>query len=149
MPVFRMVAADEGIQAFDPVDQTLFHQELERSIDRRWRGRFITFPKVVQDRVSADRPVAVPNQFQDPAAERGQPGPTLSTNRFGQTQCIRDAAGVVVGGRGLEWVKFQEGSPSVKPLQTLRSYLSVSWGAMGFRASAREVYYFTQKCGIQ
>jgi hypothetical protein len=56
---------------------------------------------------------------------------------------------VVVGGRGLEWVKFQEGSPSVKPLQTLRSYLSVSWGAMGFRASAREVYYFTQKCGIQ
>ena len=113
MPVFRMVAADESVEALDPVDQALFHQEVERAIDRRRRGRFIALPEVIQDCIGPHRPVAVPDQLQHPAAERRQSGPTLGANRFGQTQCVCNAAGVVMRGGWLDLVRIQGGSPQV------------------------------------
>ena len=99
MPVLGVVAADEGVQALDLVDQTVFQQEIQRSVDCRWGRRLVAAPELVQDRIGSHWPVAVPDQFQDPAAEGGQAGAALQTQLFGPDQGVRDAM-IVIMGRG-------------------------------------------------
>jgi len=150
MPVFRMVAADEGVEALDPVDQALFHQEVEGAIDRRRGGCLIPLTQIVQDRIGPDRPVAVPDQFQHSPAERGQSGPTLGANCFGQTEGIRDASGVVVRGGGLERVGVQGGSPSGQTVANIAIIAVRHVRRDGVQCNPVSSFiYFTLKCEIQ
>jgi hypothetical protein len=95
--------------------------------------------------------VAVPDQFQHPAAERGQPGPTLGTNRFGQTQRVRDAAGVVVGGGGLDLVRVH-GVWRQSRSQAVANIAIIALRQVGRdglpRNPAPSFIYFTLKCEI-
>jgi len=153
MPFLRPVAADEGVEALDPVDQALFHQEVQRPVDRRRRRPLFALPEVVEDRIGADRAVAGPDQLQHPAAERGQSGPTLGANRFGQTQRVRNAARMVVRGGGLDLVGVQGAVPQLGSGQTVANIAIIAVRQVGRDGLPRNpdlsFIYFTPKCEMQ
>ena len=63
MGMVRVGAANLGVQAFDPMDQTLLDQEIERPVDREWRDAFALDRHVIENGVSSAWPVAAPHQF--------------------------------------------------------------------------------------
>ena len=68
MGVVRVRAADIGVQALDPVDETLLDQKIERPIDRERCDAFALDRHVVENGISAARTMPAPYQFKTPAA---------------------------------------------------------------------------------
>ena len=85
------------------MDEAVRDQEVERAIDRRRLGRAAGAAELVQQIVGLDRRVALPDQLEHPAAQRGEPraAPRAQGRRLAQR--IVDAARMVViagGGSG-------------------------------------------------
>jgi len=96
MPIFGMVAANEGIQRFQPMDETLFQQEIQRAIDGRRRCRAVIYLQLVENCIGADRGMAVPNQLQHPPPDRGQADAALLAEGLRTPERIDDAIAVIM-----------------------------------------------------
>ena len=57
MRMFRMGAADEGVQTLDFVDKSLRKQEIERTVDGWWCGAAWSILHTVEDLVGTERDV--------------------------------------------------------------------------------------------
>ena len=93
-------AGEKRVAAFDAMDETIFHQEIKRTIDRdrRWpRGGFRQF---LDDLVGAERPVTGQQRFQHSATDRCQFLRASGADPFGMQQRVRGATAVIVIGRG-------------------------------------------------
>ena len=94
-----MAASEIGVAALDPVDEAIFHEEIERAIngDRRWpRHRF---GELVDYFVSAERTMGRQQRLQHLATNRREfPRPALA-NPLGMINRVRSAAAVIVIGR--------------------------------------------------
>lgn len=97
MPVLRVVAADEGIEALKLMDQALFQEKFQGPVDGGRRGPPVAVPQLIQDGISADRLVAVPNQFKHFAPKGRQTRAALLAERFGLCQCFALAMLVIMG----------------------------------------------------
>lgn len=104
MGPFGMGAADKGVQAFNPVGQSLLHQELDGAIDclrgqvpRTGGGVRI---KAVKNIVRTGRAMVGPQQGQDPAAHIGKAGTALGAQGLGATQGVALASAVIMRGIG-------------------------------------------------
>jgi hypothetical protein len=93
----RAGAADEGVARFDAVDQALLDEELERAIDRGRLGAAAVGAQGLQELKGADRGMALPDQFQHPPADIGQPRAALTAQRLRRTQRLGDAMLVIMG----------------------------------------------------
>lgn len=93
-------AADKGVQAFQPMDQAVLQQEVERAIDCR-RRRLLTFGlQAVEDLVSPDRAMARPDEFEHPAPLGRQAHAAPKTQGLGPAHRVLDAGVVRMGVRG-------------------------------------------------
>ena len=67
-----MRAGEEGVAAFDPVDEAVFHQEIERAVDRDRRRPRHRFGEFVDHLIGAERTVARQQRLQHLAPDRGE-----------------------------------------------------------------------------
>jgi len=84
----RLIAADEGVERGNAVDQAVFQKEIQCTVDRRWRRATTVFlAQYGEDVIGAQRLVALPDQFQHPFAQGGQAQAVARTDalRFGQS----------------------------------------------------------------
>ena len=73
MGVFRVAAADKGVERGDTVNQAVFQEEIQGTVDRGWRGTAAVFiAQHAKNVISPQRLVAGPDQFQHPFAQRGK-----------------------------------------------------------------------------
>jgi len=72
MPVARFHARNEGIQPFDLVDQVLFHQKIECTIDRRRCSAFVGQLEPVEELVGGQRGTRLQNQAENMPAQWGE-----------------------------------------------------------------------------
>ena len=70
--VAGVVAADEGVEAFDTVDQAVFEQKFQGAVDGGRCGTGTVGAQLVQQRVGAHRLPGAQHQFQHLAAQLGQ-----------------------------------------------------------------------------
>ena len=68
----RRRAAQIGIEAVDPVDQTFAAEKLQRPIDRGRRHAPAVLGQLIEDLIGADRRMAAPDQLEYPASQLGQ-----------------------------------------------------------------------------
>jgi zinc transport system substrate-binding protein len=97
----RLIAADEGVERGNAVDQAVFQEKIQRTVDRRRRrATTVFFAQHGEDVIGAQRLVALPDQLQHPFAQGGQAQTLARTDalRFGQG--VTDAAGMVMWTRG-------------------------------------------------
>ncbi len=98
----RSRAANERVQRIETVHEIGFNKEFQRAVDGR-RGRFLAVPvQRIEDIVSADRLVAVPDQFKHAAPDRGEAQPALAAQSLRRRERIGNAAPVIMC-RGREW----------------------------------------------
>ena len=71
-------------------------QEIERTIDGGRRGFFTVPFQAVENIVSTDRFMTVPDQAQDLLTQRGKSQATFATQFFGRFQRLRYADAVIV-----------------------------------------------------
>ncbi len=76
----RLVASDEGVEALDTMDQTVFEQELQGPVDGRRCGASAFALQHVENVVGAHRLVAAPYQFQYPLTQLRQSDATPGTD---------------------------------------------------------------------
>lgn len=101
MRVFRVYAANEGVERGDAVHQAVFQQEIQRAVHGRRRGAAaVLLAEHGENVVGAQRLVALPHQFQHPAAQRGQAQAFLGAQGIGLGQSAVHAMRVVVGTAG-------------------------------------------------
>jgi len=93
----RMAAADKGVQAFDPMDQPLGQQEIQRPVDGRRGARNAIPLQFRQQIIGTHWLVARPHQFQNPAALGCQPHPARGTDLFRRAHRFGDTLGVIPG----------------------------------------------------
>src|SRR5215510_12598599 len=92
-------AGQEGIAAFDAVDQPVLDQEIERAIDRDRRRPRPLAGHALHDLVGAERAVAFGQRLQHLAAERREPLAAGGAQRLGMRHGLGAAAAMVVIGR--------------------------------------------------
>lgn len=98
----RMRAANKGVTRGNAMDQLLLQQELEGAVDRG-RRRFVAFGReLVEQLISAQRPMAVPDQFQYAPAQRRQAGTAFGAEAVGRGQGVVHAVTVVVRQEGVD-----------------------------------------------
>src|SRR5690625_489313 len=90
MAVVGPRAADEGLQAFDTVDQTLCQQKIKRTIDCRRSDGTTLSTQPVEQFIGAVRPVVGPDQFEHAAAYRGKPYAAPTAESLSLTQGVID-----------------------------------------------------------
>src|SRR5215472_60911 len=83
--LLRLRAADIGVQGFQPVDEALGDEEIERPVDGgRGRG---THPRLamegLQNRIGADGLVLAPDDLEHAAPDGRQAGPAAGADGFG------------------------------------------------------------------
>ena len=76
--------------------QTGLDKEIERPIDRRRRSRSGLLAQRLENVVSTDRLVAIPDQLKNPPSDRGKSQSALTTKLLGRPDSSRDTAGMVV-----------------------------------------------------
>src|SRR5690606_20989692 len=101
--MFRMAAADEGVERSDAMDQAVLQQEIQRPVHRgRRSAAAILLAQYGQDVIGAQRLVALPDQLQHALAQCGEAHALARAERIGLGQRAADAMVVVVGGIG-QW----------------------------------------------
>ena len=92
-------AGDEGVAAFDTVNETVVAQKFEHSINRdRRRSRLLL--QAVNDFISAERAMAAQQNFKYLTPHRGESLRARGALRFGMGNGSAGAALMVVIGRG-------------------------------------------------
>lgn len=98
MRVSGVIAAREGVERGNPMHQSVFQEEIQRTVNR-WRGRtaavFITQHR--EDVVGTQRFVALPDQFQHATAQGGQAQTLFGAQRIGFGKGRMYAVRVVMG----------------------------------------------------
>ena len=89
-------AGDEGVAAFDAVDQPLLAQEIERAVDGDRRRPRAAQRQPVDQLIGAERLVARQQRLQHAAADRRQAPRTRGADRLGVRDRIAGATLVVV-----------------------------------------------------
>ncbi len=89
MGIIRMGTSDVRIQGSDPVHQTQRLQKIEGTIDRR-RSSSPILLQIFQNLVSSNRLMLLPDKFEHPAANCGEPLAVLQTYLFGIRHCPGD-----------------------------------------------------------
>lgn len=86
MPVQHLGAAHKGVQPLQPMNQTLFQQEIQGPIHGGWRRLGATFLELIEQRIGADGRFRIKHQAQHFAAQGGQlhPAPLAKRIRFFQ-----------------------------------------------------------------
>ena len=97
MAMLRLIASDEGIQAFHPVDKPLFQQKPQGPVNRGRLGRGIEGFQGIQEVVGLGRLVGGPDQFQYPPPQRGKPDPPFNAQLFRGGKGLVDTGLMVVG----------------------------------------------------
>ncbi len=85
-----------GVQAGQPMDETLGDQELESPVHGDRCRALAVGGEPFQNLVGTDGNVALSDNFQDPPALGGQPDPTCLADGFGTGEDRRNAAAVIV-----------------------------------------------------
>ena len=67
-----MRAGEEGVAAFDPVDEAVFHQKIERAIDRDRRRPRHRFGEFVDHLIGPERTVARQQRLQHLTSDPGE-----------------------------------------------------------------------------
>lgn len=98
--------ADVGIQRIEPMHEVGIDKEFERAIDGRWRGIASVAVQSIQDFVGPDRPVAVPDQFENALALASEPQAALPAYSPGVIHCLFDT-GIVIVLRIVGWTGWQ------------------------------------------
>src|SRR5690606_26417874 len=95
----RMVAGDEGVDRFELVDEAVGEQEVERAVDRRWRGGAGTLAfdvvagaDLFEQVVGLDRLAGVGDQSEHARTDRRQPQAALVA---GALDRVHEAFGVM------------------------------------------------------
>ena len=88
---------DEGVELIDAMYETGIDQEVERTVNGRWRCFVALFSQLRQDLVGTNRFVRSPHDLQHPSADRSQVQSALLTKVGGRIESVRDAALVVMG----------------------------------------------------
>ncbi len=89
-------AGDEGIAAFDAMDQALLAQEIECAVDSNWRRPRRAASQPVDQLISAKRLMACQQGFQHSPAHRRQTLIARSADRFGVRNGVARATFVVM-----------------------------------------------------
>jgi len=89
-------ASYEGIPALDPVDETLFAQEVERTIDRNRCRSLAAHGQTVDDLVGSERMMAGEQRLQDAAAHGRQALLACGADRLGISDGVIRAALMIV-----------------------------------------------------
>ena len=96
MRFLRTPATDEGVQPLEAMHQALFDQEIESSVDR-WRRRAKALRlQCIENGIGADRFMAGPHQFENPAPQRGEAGAVAFALQFGSIDGGADAIVMVM-----------------------------------------------------
>ena len=96
MGAVRVAAADEGIERFDLVDETVGEEEVERAVDRRRCRRAVILTQLVEYFIGADRRVPVPDDLEDAAAQLGKALTVLVAHPFRRLDRVGNAGPVIV-----------------------------------------------------
>jgi hypothetical protein len=91
-------AGNEGVAAFDAVNETVVAQKFERSINR-YRRRTRPLLQAVNDFISAERAMAAQQNFKHLAPHRGESLRARGALRFGMRNGSAGAALMIVIGR--------------------------------------------------
>ena len=98
--VMIMRTGKKGVAAFDAVDEAVFHQKIERAIDRDRRRPRFRLRQFLDHLIGTERPVAGQQGFQHVTADRREFLRALGADPLGMAQSVRRAAAVIVtGGR--------------------------------------------------
>ena len=89
-------AGKKRIAAFDAVDKTVFHQEVERAVDRNRRRTRHVLGEMLDNLVGSKRTMAREQRFQNLASDRREFLPAARTNPLGMRERILGASGVVM-----------------------------------------------------
>lgn len=86
MPIKGFRAAHEGVQPFQPVDQALFQQKIQRTIHGGRRGLGAALLQLIKQRIGANWRLSLQHQAQHIAAKRRKLHTTLLAKRLGLFQ---------------------------------------------------------------
>ncbi len=92
-----MGTSDKSIQGGDAVNQTQIQQKIEGPVDRRGSGARLPLQRL-EDLVSTDRFMLLPDQLEDLAPDGGKALPLLKADLFGPGYSAVDALLVVMIG---------------------------------------------------
>ena len=98
MAFLGMLAADEGVQRIDAMHQSIFLQKFQRPVNRgrRQPPAGLHRRQPLQNRIGAQRLVALPHQLQHLFAQRGEALTALLAELPRRIESGRHAAAVVV-----------------------------------------------------
>ena len=82
MRLGRMVAGDVGVDRLELVDETLLEKEIERAIDRGWRGVPVAFAQLIEQVVGLDRFARRGDKRQHFPAQGSEPQSALLAGLF-------------------------------------------------------------------
>jgi hypothetical protein len=90
-------AGNEGVQAFEPVDEALRAQKIERPVDCDWSRRFLAGGGDPFDQIiSADRAVRGIERFQHRPPQRREPFAPTRATLLGGGKGSRSAGGLIM-----------------------------------------------------
>ena len=98
--VMVMRAGQKRVAAFDAVDEAVFHQEIQRAVDRDRRRPRHRLGEFVDHLIGAERTVAGQQRLQHLTPDRGEFLRPLGADLLGMRDGVRGAAAVIVIGRG-------------------------------------------------
>jgi hypothetical protein len=81
----RVDAGKIGVAAGKAVHQTLLQQEIQRTVNCRWRCRTTAVAQFVEQLIGTDRLIGTTHQFQHQATQFGETLITLGAQVFGLT----------------------------------------------------------------
>ncbi len=90
-----VVAADEGVEALDTMDEALGEQEIQGAVDGGGLAATGQAAQAVQQGVGADRLGGLQDEAEDVAADGGEADAAAGTGRLGTGQA---------GGQGWSWL---------------------------------------------
>ena len=102
----RLVAADEGVEALDAMDQTVLQEKFQGPVDGGRRGAPAFALEHVEDVVGPHRFVTAPHQFQYPFAQLRKTDTAMATDFTSLRDRGLDAGFVVVRDFGKRWWKL-------------------------------------------
>ncbi len=95
-----MAAGEESVATLDAVNKAVFHQKIQRSVDRDRRGTRHRTSQFFNDFIGSKRPMADQKRLEHPPADWGEFLPLISADAFGVGNRGLGALAVVVIGCG-------------------------------------------------
>lgn len=101
VPDVGLLTANECVQGLHPMDQPLFDQKVQRTVDRCGLGAGIEILEGFKKVIGLDRFVVGPDEFQNFSADWSEADATSLAERISSTEGGIQADSVVMRGHGL------------------------------------------------